>query len=70
MFVKNWFPFLDTYLYSIGTHYGNLLKSLVNMSRVACFIPWVLTGNCISCHTKCRERIWKNEGEWTWNSGR
>ena len=41
-------PLLPTYFCSVGIHNRNLLKSLVTMSRVTCFIPWAHTGDGIS----------------------
>lgn len=34
-------PLVGIYLYSAGTLHGNLLKSLVTMSRMTYFILWV-----------------------------
>ena len=46
--------YFGTYLYSADTHPGNLLlKSLMAMSRVTCFIPQAHTGNCSSDWRPC-----------------
>ena len=38
-----------TYFYSQGTHHGNLLKSLVTINKVTCYIPrGPYGGNCVS----------------------
>lgn len=39
---------LEIYLYSIGTHYWNLFKVLVTMSRVTSFTVWAHIGNSVS----------------------
>ena len=47
---------LGNYLYSVSTHNGNLLKSLVTMSRVTYFILRTHTGYCVSQNTVKKER--------------
>jgi len=49
-----------TCLYSVGTHHGNLLKSLVTMSRVTYFILWAHT-NAVNKERKKEEE--KKEAE-------
>ena len=41
-------------IYSVGTHYGNLLNSPVTLSRV-------ITHFIQPAHTRGRKRIWKKE---------
>ena len=59
-------PLLGTYLYSIGTHHRNLLKSLVAVSRVTYFILWAHIKNHVRdkfIKQLKRGRIWK---QWWW----
>ena len=56
------------YLYSVGTNHRNLLKLLVTMNRLTYFVPQVYVrkpGLTELMQSKIKERIWKNEGEWT-----
>ena len=39
---------LEICLYSLGTHYWNLFKLLVTISRVTHFIAWAHIGNSVS----------------------
>ena len=63
---------VGTHLYSIGTHQGYLLKSLLSMSRMTCFIPGDLfdipgsgqsmRGYILACSRHQRENICQRMG--------
>ena len=63
---------VGTHLYSVGTHQGYLLKSLVSMSRMTCFIPGDLfdipgsgksmRGYILACSRHQRENICQRMG--------